>query len=150
MSTIHNVLHEFCSLSCQTPNLTSLLFSLARMYLTLSKHKSRTSSLSLTSVLTLCTLLTLLFFSNSDDRNKDYEFILNKFRAKLMTVKANKLNHAGRLIYIKSVLASIPVYYMSTVLLSKTFVGKITAIIRRFWWSRVQEDNPTSPIAFRS
>jgi hypothetical protein len=39
---------------------------------------------------------------------------------------------------------------MSTVLFSKTFVGKIIAIIRRFWWADVQDDNPTSPIAFRS
>jgi len=90
-----------------------------------------------------------IIFSHSD-RNKAYQFILNKFRAKLTTIKADKLNHAGRLTYIKSVLASIPVYYMSTVLFSKTFVGKITAIIRKFWWTRVQEDNPTSPIAYRS
>jgi len=87
---------------------------------------------------------------NHNDRNKAYEFILNKFRAKLTTVKANKLNHARRLTYIKSVLTSIPVYYMSTVLFSKTFVGKITAIIRKFWWTGAQEDNPTSPIAYRS
>jgi len=39
---------------------------------------------------------------------------------------------------------------MSTVLFSKTFVEKITTIIRRFWWAGVQEDNPTSPIAYRS
>lgn len=39
---------------------------------------------------------------------------------------------------------------MSTVLFSKTFVGKITAIIRRFWWTGVQEDGATSPIAYRS
>jgi hypothetical protein len=90
-----------------------------------------------------------LIIFNHNDGNKSYEFILNKFRAKLTTVKANKLNHAGRLTYIKSVLASILVY-MSTVLFSKTFVGKINAIIRRFWWARVQDDNPTSPIAFRS
>lgn len=86
---------------------------------------------------------------NHRDRNKAYEFILNKFRAKLTTVKANKLNHSGRLTYIKSVLASIPVYYMSTVLFSKSFVRRITAIIRKFWWTGVQEDSPTSPIAYR-
>jgi hypothetical protein len=27
---------------------------------------------------------------------------------------------------------------------------KINAIIGRFWWVGVQEDNPTSPVAFRS
>jgi hypothetical protein len=34
------------------------------------------------------------------------------------------LNHAGRLTYINSVLASIPVYYLSTVLFSKAFIEK--------------------------
>jgi hypothetical protein len=87
---------------------------------------------------------------NHRDRNKAYEFILHKFRAKLTTIKANKLNHTRRLTYIKSMLASIPVYYMSTVLFSKSFVGRITAIIRKFWWTGVQEDSPTSPIAYRS
>jgi len=38
---------------------------------------------------------------------------------------------------------------MSTVLFSKSFIQKINAIIRRFWWAGVQDDNPTSPIAFR-
>jgi hypothetical protein len=82
--------------------------------------------------------------------NKDYEFILNKFKVKLTTIKANKLNHAGRLTYMNLVLASIPVYYMFTILFSKSFIGTITAIIRKFWWTRVQEDSPTSPIAYRS
>jgi hypothetical protein len=86
---------------------------------------------------------------NHNDRNKAYEFIFNKFQDKLTIVKANKLNHAGRLTYIQSVLSSILIYYMSTILFSKTFVDRITAIIRRFWWTGVQEDNPTSPIAFR-
>jgi len=86
---------------------------------------------------------------NHRDKTKAYEFIINKFRAKLITVKANTLNHVGRLTYIKFVLASI-IYYMSTVLFSKSFVERIIAIIRRFWWPRVQDDNTTSPIAFRS
>lgn len=65
-------------------------------------------------------------------------------------MKANRLNHAGRLQYIKSVLSSIPLYYMSTILFSKTFIDQITTIIRRFWWAGVQEENDTNPIAFRS
>ena len=74
----------------------------------------------------------------------------NKFLAKFGTLKANKLNHAGRLQYIKSVLASIPIFYMSTVLFSKTFIAKINTILKRFWWAGVQEEQDTSPIAFRS
>jgi hypothetical protein len=84
---------------------------------------------------------------NHNNRNKAYEFIINKFKAKLTTVKANKFNYAGRLTYIQLVMSSVSVYYMSTVLF---FLEKITVIIRRFWLYGVQEDNPTSPIAFRS
>jgi hypothetical protein len=39
---------------------------------------------------------------------------------------------------------------MSTILFSKNLIERITAIIRKFWWAGVQEDNPTSPIVFRS
>ena len=74
---------------------------------------------------------------NHNDRNKAYEFIINKFKAKLTTVKANKLNHASRLTYIMSVLSSISVYYMSTILFSKTFIHRINAIIKRFWWAGI-------------
>jgi hypothetical protein len=90
-----------------------------------------------------------LLFSHND-RNKAYNFIHKKILAKFSTLKANKLNHAGRLQYIKSVPASISIYYMSTVLFSKTFIEKINTIIRRFWWTGVQEDQQTSPIAYRS
>jgi hypothetical protein len=72
-----------------------------------------------------------MIFSHRD-KNKARAFIFNKYFAKFGTLKANKLNHAGRLQYIKSVLASIPIYYMSTVLFSKTFIEKINTIIRRF------------------
>ncbi|KAG2564223.1 hypothetical protein PVAP13_8KG399201 [Panicum virgatum] len=39
---------------------------------------------------------------------------------------------------------------MSTILFSKSFLHKITTIIRKFWWTGIQEDNPTNPIPFRS
>lgn len=45
---------------------------------------------------------------------------------------------------------SIPIYYVSTILFSKTFVDKLTATIRKFWWTGVQEDNPTNSIAYMS
>jgi hypothetical protein len=63
-------------------------------------------------------------------------------------MKANKLNHARCLTYINNVLASISIYYMSTALLSNTFVEKINSIIRPFWWAGVQSDDPSSTIAY--
>jgi len=72
---------------------------------------------------------------NHSDRVKAYSFIINKFRAKLTKLKARKLNHSGRLVYINFVLASIPIYYMTTILFSNKFISKITAIMRKFWWS---------------
>jgi hypothetical protein len=80
-----------------------------------------------------------MIFSHRD-KNKAYDFIYNKYFAKFGSLKVNKLNHAGRLQYIKFVLASIPIYYMSTVLFSKTFIERINTIIRRFWWTGVQEE----------
>lgn len=103
-----------------------------------SSHVDRYSKLAVRSVFPIPDLLPntihlghpLIFKHNN--HSKAYDFILNKFKAKLTTIKANKLNHTGRLTYINSILASIPIYYMSTVLFSKTFIAKITTIIRRF------------------
>jgi len=148
-TTIQATIQRFCTHSGQVPNLqkSSILFS---------KNVNPSMQSAIKNIFPVPDLLPntmhlghpMIF--NHNDRNKAYDFIFNKFQAKLTTVKANKLNHAGRLTYIQSVLSSIPVYYMSTVLFSKSFIERITAIIRRFWWAGMQEDNPTSPIAFRS
>jgi hypothetical protein len=57
-----------------------------------------------------------LLFSHKDP-NRAYAFIINKFNAKLTTIKANKLNLGNRLTYINLVLASIHIYYLSVVLI---------------------------------
>ncbi|GJN38400.1 hypothetical protein PR202_gb27436 [Eleusine coracana subsp. coracana] len=66
------------------------------------------------------------------ERTRAYGFILNKFRAKLTTVKTNKINHVGRLAYINCVFASIPIFYMSNILFTKKFLAKLNAIVRNF------------------
>ena len=53
-----------------------------------------------------------------------YSFIINKFKSKLNICKASRLSHVGRLTLIKSVFASLPVYYMSNILLSQSIIKK--------------------------
>ena len=91
-----------------------------------------------------------LLFSYKN-RSNAYSFIFNKFRATLSTLKANKINHAGRLVYINSVLSSIPIYYLTNILFPENFLDRIEAIMRNFWWAGHKEENDgTNPIAFRS
>jgi len=54
------------------------------------------------------------------------------------------------LTYIQSVLSTIPIYYMVTIIFSKSFIAELTTIIKRFWWAGIQEENATNPIHFRS
>jgi hypothetical protein len=130
-SAIKATIDQFCHASGQTPNLSKSAILFSR-----NVHPNTISSIKV--IFPVPTLASntihlghpLLF--NHKDRNRAYAFIINKFRAKQTTVKANKLNHAGRLTYINFVLASIPIYYLSIVLFSKDCIAKITAIIRKF------------------
>jgi hypothetical protein len=146
---VHTILYDFCHQSGQTPNLNKSSIYFSYNVSDQVKNQIRTIFPVANLVPNTMHLGHLMIFTNKD-RNRAYNFIYSKFHAKFGSIKANKLNHAGRLQYIKSVLSSIPVYYMSTVLFSKTFIAKINAIIRKFWWAGIQDENPTNTIAFRS
>jgi len=147
--TIHTALYDFCEQSGQTPNLnkSSILFS---KNVPTQVHNQIKSIFPVPDLNPNTLHLGHPLIFHHKDRNKAYAFIKNKFHAKFTTVKANKLNHAGRLNYIQSVLSAIPVYYMATILFSKSFVAELTTIIKRFWWAGIQEENATNPIHFRS
>jgi hypothetical protein len=76
--------------------------------------------------------------------------VIDKFRSKLSTYKADQLSHAARLELIKSVFSSIPIYYMSNILLTKKFIAKLTAIIRTFWWTGIREDSNSKSLCLRA
>jgi len=146
---INAILNKFCAASGQTPNLnkSSIIFSKNVDTQCKKEVKNLFPVTDLQpNVIYLCH--PLIF--NHADRSKAYSFIINKFRGKLSKLKANKLNHAGRLTYINSVLASIPIYYMTTILFSKKFIEKITSIMRKFWWSGIQDENDFVGFSFRS
>ena len=143
------ILQAFCDSSGQTPNFQ-------KSYILFSRNVDNNTKIAIKNIFPVPDLQPHtkhlghpIIFSHND-RNRAYNFIYGKFKGKLTTVRANKLNHAGRLTYIQSVLSSIPIYYMSTILFSKSFLHKITTIIRNFWWTGIQKDNPTNPIPFRS
>jgi len=146
---IKNILYEFCRQSGQTPNLQKSFIYFSRNVPNTIKNQIRGGFPVPNLQPNTMHLGHPINFSHRD-KNRAYNFIFHKFFAKFGTVKANKLNHAGRLQYIKSILSSIPIYYMSTVLFSKYFIEKINSIIRRFWWAGVQEENQTNHIAYRS
>jgi hypothetical protein len=84
------------------------------------------------------------------DRSAAYNFVVDKFRSKLSTYKADQLSHAARLELIRSVFSSIPVYYMSNILFTKFFIAKLTAIIRTFWWIGIREDSNSKSLCLRA
>jgi hypothetical protein len=146
---IHTILYDFCHQSGQTPNLNKSSIYFGTSVSEQVKNQIRTIFHVPNLIPNTMHLGHPMIFSHKD-RNRAYNFIYSKFLAKFGSIKANKLNHAGRLQYIKSVLSSILVYYMSTVLFSKTFIAKINAVIRKFWWTGIQDENPTNPIPCRS
>ncbi|KAJ1268856.1 hypothetical protein BS78_07G165500 [Paspalum vaginatum] len=88
---------------------------------------------------------------NNDTIHLGHPLMLSyKNRSKLTALKADSLSHAGRLVYINSVLASFPIYYMTNILFPKEFLEKITTIIRNFWWKGNQNKGMTKPICFRA
>jgi hypothetical protein len=130
-TAIKTTIDQFCQASGQTPNLSksAILFSKNVDVNIISSIKVIFPVPTLTS--NSIHLGHPLLFSHKD-KNRAYAFIINKFRAKLTTIKANKLNHAGHLTYINFVLSSIPIIIYLLCFFSKSFIKTITSIIKRF------------------
>jgi hypothetical protein len=144
-----SILQDFCRKSGQTPNWS-------KSGIIFSKHVDQTTAQSIINIFPVPTMdkafihLGHPLILPAKDRASAYNFVLDKFRSKLSTYKADKLSHAARLELIKSVFASIPVYYMSNILFSKKFITKLTAIIRTFWWTGVREESNAKSLCLRA
>lgn len=146
---ISDIIRDFCNKSGQTPNWSksSILFSAK------TPEKARQDILHIFPVSLINHSTKHLghpILLGSKNRKAAYHFIVDKFKSKLTVYKANSLSHAGRLALIKSVFASIPIYYMSTMLFSKKLISKLTAIIRKFWWTGIQADGGRKGMALKS
>lgn len=63
-----------------------------------------------------------------------WEQVITRIQQKLAGWKAKLLSRAGRLVLIKSVLNSIPLYYMSIYKISKGVVKKMIQLQCQFFW----------------
>jgi hypothetical protein len=146
---ISQILDHFCHHSGQTPNWSKsgILFSKS---VTMQVKEDIRRFFPAPDIDSSFTHLGHPLILPSKDRSAAYAFVYDKFKSKLCTYKANRLSHAARLTLIKSVFSSIPVYYMSNLLFSKKFLAKLTAIIRKFWWTGVQDDQTTRSLCLRA
>lgn len=65
--------------------------------------------------------------------SKNWKPIIDKFNSKLSKWKANNLSFGGRLMLVKSILGSLPLYYFSLFKAPMKVVGILECIRRRFF-----------------
>jgi len=65
----------------------------------------------------------------------DYQPLLFSFDRYLAGWKARLLSTGGRIVLVNSVLGSLPIYYMSSILLPKKVVEALDAKRRAFLWT---------------
>lgn len=63
-----------------------------------------------------------------------WEPIVDKFKRKLTVWKAKQLSFGGRLTLVKSVLGSLPIYYMSIFKIPSMVIKKLEGLRRKFLW----------------
>lgn len=77
-----------------------------------------------------------------------FDYLVEKFERRLNSWKAKMLSHTGRLILIKSVLESLPIYTMGTAIVPTRVLKKLTAIMRNFFWGGNLEKNHMAYVAW--
>lgn len=92
--------------------------------------------------------LGIIVSPNQNTHDLTHNLLVDKVQQRLAGWKTNFLSHAGRLVLIKSVLLSLPVYYMSVAKLPKKTIQIINASIRRFLWGKMDRDKYISFIAW--
>ena len=90
---------------------------------------------------------TYLGFPLGDHMNRKsaWKPVLERIQKRLASWKAKILSRAGRLTLIKSVLNSLPVYYMSMFKLPKEVAREIVRLQRNFFWSGASNEKLVCP-----
>lgn len=78
-----------------------------------------------------------------------FDYLIEKFETRLNIWKARLLTHAGRLILLKAILESLPVYAMGMVILPPKIIAKLTSIMRNFFWGGTNEKRRMAYVAWK-
>ncbi|KAJ4745251.1 RNA-directed DNA polymerase (reverse transcriptase)-related family protein [Rhynchospora pubera] len=81
---------------------------------------------------------------------KTGRMLLDRMTKKLAGWKSHMLSHADRLVLIKSVLMSLPVYYMSIECIPKTLIRQMKSLMARFFWGKVGQSRYMAPLAWKT
>ncbi|GKU94416.1 hypothetical protein SLEP1_g7914 [Rubroshorea leprosula] len=76
--------------------------------------------------------------------------VIECLRRKLSSWRCDSLSFGGRIILLKAVLSSIPVYYFSTLKAPKKVINLLSLIQRRFLWGGSEENNRISWVRWDS
>ncbi|XP_078153121.1 uncharacterized protein LOC144548322 [Carex rostrata] len=77
-----------------------------------------------------------------------YDFLIEKVSSKLQMWKGRLLSQAGRLVMIKSVVQSLPIYYMATGKIPAGVLKELTSLMRRFFWGAMDRERFLSYVAW--
>ena len=72
--------------------------------------------------------------------------IVDKVKSRINTWGSTWLNHAGKVVLIKVVLSSIPIYYCSILLAPKGIITLIEALLRKFLWKGGKQNEKKLPL----
>ncbi|KAJ4783220.1 RNA-directed DNA polymerase (reverse transcriptase)-related family protein [Rhynchospora pubera] len=87
--------------------------------------------------------------SGRNSARKTGQMLLERMWSKLAGWKCSMLSHAGRLVLIKSVLTSLPVYYMNTERIPKGLIDQMMSLMEKFFWGKTEKARYLSFISWK-
>jgi hypothetical protein len=69
-----------------------------------------------------------------NSKKRAFQDIIDKVHSRIEGWRAKTLSQAGILVLIKSVVATLPSYAMSSFLLPKSLCNELDRIFKKFWW----------------
>ncbi|KAJ4773869.1 RNA-directed DNA polymerase (reverse transcriptase)-related family protein [Rhynchospora pubera] len=74
--------------------------------------------------------------------------LLERLKAKLTGWRSDMLSHAGRLVLVKAVLLSIPVFFMSVEIIPKGIIKQMESLIAKFFWRKTDQSRYLSLVSW--